>query len=125
MFPFKGKKKKPEIKNFDQTAGHIKRLEERIECLEKEFKKEQEKNLAAFKKIGLIRYNPFREKGGDQSFSLALLDENDKGFVLTAIHTREGVRVFTKPVIKGESQYQLSDEEKEAIKKSKEDYGRK
>jgi len=125
MFSFKNKKKRPEIKNFDQTAGHIKRLEDKIEWLEEEFKKEQEKNLAAFKKIGLIRYNPFKEKGGDQSFSLALLDESDKGFVLTAIHTHEGVRVFAKPVIKGESQYQLSDEEKESLKKAKDDYGRK
>ncbi|MDD5696930.1 MAG: DUF4446 family protein [Candidatus Pacebacteria bacterium] len=125
MFPFKGKKKKPEIKNFSQAEKYIGYLEEKIEQLEEEFKKEKNKNRMAFKKAGLIRYNPFREKGGDQSFSLALLDEEDKGFVLTSIYTHEGVRIFAKPVTKGESQYQLSDEEREAIRKAKEAYGRK
>jgi len=124
MFSFKSKKKKPEIKDFSQATEYVRRLEEKIERLEEEFKKEKNKNRMAFKKIGLIRYNPFREKGGDQSFSLALLDEEDKGFALTAIYTHEGVRVFAKPIIKGESQYQLSDEEREAIKKAKEAYGR-
>jgi len=100
---------------------YLKSLEQRIEQLEKEIEKER----AALKKASLIRYNPFKGEGGDQSFSLALLDEEDKGFTLTAIYTHEGVRVFAKPVIKGESQYQLSDEEKEAIKKAKENYGRK
>jgi hypothetical protein len=53
------------------------------------------------------------------------LEENDSGFVLTSIYTNEGVRIFAKPVLKGESTYQLSEEERQAIKKAKEYYGKK
>lgn len=119
MFSFKRKNEK--IKSFDQTEKYLKSLEQRVEQLEEEIKKEK----AALKKASLIRYSPFKGEGGDQSFSLALLDEEDKGFTLTAIYTHEGVRVFAKPVVKGESPYQFSEEEKEAIKKAKEDYDKR
>ena len=72
MFSFKRKNEK--IKSFDQTEKYLKSLEQRVERLEEEIKKEK----AALKKASLIRYNPFKSEGGDQSFSLALLDEEDK-----------------------------------------------
>jgi hypothetical protein len=69
-------------------------------------------------KVGVIRFNPFRDTGGDQSFVIALLDSHNNGVVLSALYTREGTRVYTKPIEKGISSYHLSREEEEAIKKA-------
>ena len=72
------------------------------------------------KKVGLVRFNPFRQLGGNQSFSLALLDEESNGVVLSALHSKDSTRVYAKPVVDGkEADYTLSDEEKEAVKIAK------
>ena len=72
------------------------------------------------KKVGLVRFNPFRQLGGNQSFSLALLDEESNGVVLSALHSKDSTRVYAKPVVGGkEADYTLSDEEKEAVKIAK------
>jgi hypothetical protein len=67
-------------------------------------------------KIGVIRFNPFKELGGNQSFVVALLDGNKSGVVISSLHTREGTRIYSKPVIEGKSEkYALTEEEKKAI----------
>lgn len=70
-------------------------------------------------KVGVIRFNPFRDIGGDQSFALALLDGKNSGLVISSLHTREGTRMYSKPVTKGISEkYTLTDEEQQAIKEA-------
>lgn len=69
-------------------------------------------------KVSLIRFNPFSEMGGDHSFSLAILDANLTGFVITGLHTRERTRVYTKKIENGKCRQDLSKEEKEALKKA-------
>lgn len=70
-------------------------------------------------KVSLIRYNPYGDTGGDQSFTLALLDDKGTGIVLTSLHARSGTRVFAKDVLGGKSnKYQFSKEEEEVIKKA-------
>lgn len=70
-------------------------------------------------KVGVVRFNPFKDLGGDQSFSVALLDGENSGVVLSALHTREGNRVYAKQVEKGNAvKHPLTDEEQEAIKKA-------
>lgn len=71
-------------------------------------------------KIGIIRYNPFSDAGGDQSFSIALLNSKDGGIVLSSLHGRKESRIYAKPVESGESKYHLTDEEKEAIRRARE-----
>jgi len=67
-------------------------------------------------RTGLVRFNPFKDIGGDQSFSLALLDGKSSGITLSSLHTREGTRVYVKPIIKGKSEkYTLTEEEKQSI----------
>lgn len=66
-------------------------------------------------KVGIIRFNPFEEMGGDHSFSLSLLDGKDTGFVITGLHTRERTRVYLKSIKKGKSDLELSTEEKKAL----------
>ena len=66
-------------------------------------------------KVGVVRFNPFKDTGGDQSFVIALLNSNNNGIVLSSLYTREGNRVYTKPIEKGTSTYHLSKEEEKAI----------
>lgn len=66
-------------------------------------------------KVAVKRYNAFGERGNDLSFSLAIVDDNRNGIVLTSLHNRENSYIYSKPVEGGESQYPLSPEEKEVI----------
>lgn len=70
------------------------------------------------KKVALIRFNPFEDAGGDQSFAVALLDTFDNGVILSSLHSREGTRVYAKPITKGQTKHHLSDEEKSVLKKA-------
>ena len=69
-------------------------------------------------KVGLIRYNPFDEMGGNLCFALALLDGNDNGVVLNGIHSRTGSFTYAKPIEAGTSTYVLSAEEIEALERA-------
>ena len=66
-------------------------------------------------KIGVVRYNAFREVGGDLSFAMALLDREDNGIVLNGIYGSESSNIYAKPIKSGKSTYQLSEEEKYSI----------
>lgn len=68
--------------------------------------------------VGVVRYNAFDNMGGDQSFSIALLDEDGDGLVLTGLYGRDATTCFAKPVKNSKSTYPLSDEEEEAIEKA-------
>ena len=69
----------------------------------------------SFQKYALLRYNPFKNSGGNQSFSLVLLNKENSGFILTSLYTREGNRIYAKPIIKGKSEFPLSQEEKNVL----------
>ena len=66
--------------------------------------------------IGLVRFNPFDDTGSDQSFAIALLDDQRDGVVVSSLHGRTNTRVFAKPVADGSSPHTLSDEESQAIR---------
>ena len=66
-------------------------------------------------RIGLVRFNPFEETGGNQSFALALIDSRGDGFVVSSLHARAGTRVYAKAVAGGASEAALSAEEAEAL----------
>lgn len=71
-------------------------------------------------KIGLIRFNPFKDTGGDQSFILSLIDGNDTGVIISGLYSRSGTRWYAKRVVKGKSvEHELSEEEKRALKEAK------
>ena len=72
----------------------------------------------AISKQALIRFNPFGDTGGNQSFVLALLDNNNNGVVLSSVHARTGTRVYAKEIRDGLSKYNLSDEETIALQKA-------
>jgi hypothetical protein len=72
----------------------------------------------AFQRVGLVRFNPFEDTGGNQSFALALLDAEGNGWVLSSLHARSGTRVYAKAIREGRSEGALSDEEAAAIKQA-------
>jgi hypothetical protein len=78
-----------------------------------------ESNLRqSFQRIGLVRFNPFEDTGGNQSFALALLDANGDGLVLSSLHSRGGTRVYAKSVNGGRAETTLSGEESEAVRQA-------
>lgn len=101
-----------QIKKVEKQGTEIQKILDEISRLNKISQR-------SFQKIGLVRFNPFKDVGGDQSFSIALLDLNNNGFIITSIYGREGNRVYSKPINDGKSEYSLSEEEKEAIEKAK------
>lgn len=72
----------------------------------------------AFQKIGLVKYDAFREMSGKLSYALALLDQNDNGVIVTSMYSRDGCFSYAKGIVMGESSINLSEEEEEALKKA-------
>jgi len=66
-------------------------------------------------RLGLVRYNPFDDTGGNQSFALAIVDAAGDGFVVSSLHARQGTRVYAKAVAKGSAEVALSEEESAAL----------
>ena len=110
MFKFL-KKEKKEPKNFKEVLDCLKGLEERLGSVSRKIDNLKKEGKFSIQKVGMVRFNPFSEVGGDQSFSIALLDANDDGIVVTSLYTRDGNRVYAKPVKAGASDYSLSAEE--------------
>lgn len=69
----------------------------------------------AIQRVGLVRFNPFEDTGSNQSFALALLDEDGDGVIVSSLHTRQATRVYVRPVAGGSAGKALSDEEAEAL----------
>ena len=73
----------------------------------------------ALQNVGVVRFNPYHDTGGDYSFAVALLDAAGHGVVLTGLYHRDRCRVYAKPVRAWESAYTLTDEEREAIEQAR------
>ena len=107
------------VKTLKDVFQKEKKNEVEIGGIKKEIGKIKKDDLVHLQKVGLVRFNPFNETGGDHSFSIALLDGKNTGFVLTGLHTRERTRIYIKGIEKSESKYELSKEELKAINKAK------
>lgn len=94
-----------------QVESDLKRSSKLISFLEKS-------SSRSLQKIGLVRFNPFHDTGGDHSFALCLLDVNDCGVIITGIHGRGGTRIYVKPIEYGQSNLSLSSEEQKACKQA-------
>ncbi len=119
-------------KKFLEKLGNGKDIEEdletymyRVEKVEKQnneianFVKTLDEDLTrCIQKVGMVRYNAFKDTGSDLSFTLALLDEHNNGVVLNGIYSREMSNIYAKPVKNGTSTYTMSAEEKEAVQKA-------
>jgi hypothetical protein len=72
----------------------------------------------AVQRVGLVRFNPFDDTGGDQSFALALLDAGGDGVVVSSLHSRSGTRFYAKPVKAGRTTHALTTEEQQALEQA-------
>ena len=106
------------IERLDQVDGLLKANA----ANEKNIKKLFSNMKFTFQKVGLVKYDAFNEMGGKLSFSLALLNETDDGFVLNAVHSREGCYTYIKEIVEGNSFIVLAEEEQEALDMAKNAY---
>lgn len=104
---------------FPDKKGDFKeKLEEALRATER-LESFRKKNLDNIQKVYLKRYNPYHDTGGDQSFSVSLLDGYGNGLIITSLHSRSGTRVFAKSVKGGKQEnVEFSDEEKEVVEKA-------
>ncbi|MFC1711495.1 DUF4446 family protein [Patescibacteria group bacterium] len=116
-----GKTKKQDLKQILETMlKKIENQEKDTENLVKRCSLIEKKGVNHFQKLGFLRFNPFSDTGGDQSFVVSLLDGEGNGLVLNSLHSRGTTRLYAKSIKKGEAdlKIELSKEEKEAIKKA-------
>lgn len=100
------------IKGYEETSRQTQAAGEELKKLER-------KTHGHLQKVGVVRFNPFGDTGGNQSAAVALLDGGDSGIVILVLHGREGTRVYVKTVKNGRSQYDLSREEMEALEQAR------
>lgn len=97
-------------KNQEEFNKNLLQVNKRCDKLEKEGK-------LHVQKMGLVRFNPFKDTGGDQSFILSLVDAENTGVVISSLHTRNGTRWYAKGVVRGKGvDHELSNEEEKALK---------
>jgi hypothetical protein len=103
---------------LDKQFGRLDTVAERVEALNRLHHELEALLQHSIQKVGVIRFNPFADTGGDQSFAVALLDAQGNGVVLSSLHGRADTRIFAKQVQAGRSKHALSDEEQDAIRKA-------
>ena len=105
---------------LEEVLSHQQLQKKELDFLVGRCDKIERDNLLHIQKIGLVRFNPFKDTGGDQSFILAFLDANNTGIVLSGLYSRSGTRWYTKRVVLGKGvEHDLSEEELKAIKEAK------
>jgi len=112
---------KKDLKSLlSQILNTVQLNEKELKDLNSALKKVRNSMMSHIQKIGFVRFNPFPQTGGDQSFCLVLLDEKDNGFVLSSLHSRDTTRFYAKTIKNGKADgYELSKEERKAIKNAK------
>ena len=103
---------------LDRQFRRLDTVAERVEALNRLHHELEALSQQSIQKVGVIRFNPFADTGGDQSFAVALLDADGNGVVLSSLHGRADTRIFAKPVQGGRSKHALSEEEQDAIRKA-------
>ena len=99
------------LERVRQVVRDVEQVGARTSVLERDIQ-------GSFGRVGLVRFNPFEDTGGNQSFALALLDGHADGFVVSSLHSRTGTRLYAKAIGGGASDTALSDEESEALRQA-------
>lgn len=106
-------------KKFEEIVKTISEFKSDLADLDQRLRQVQTQGLAHIQRVELLRFNPFDDTGGDQSFTVALLDSEGSGIVVTSLHARSGTRVFAKDIVLGKgSKHKLSKEEESVVKKA-------
>ena len=100
------------VEQFTKTLSQQKND---ITLMNQEFKRIREDTSNFIRKIGLVRYQGFKDTGGDQSFSVTLLNERDSGIIITSLYGRDVSKMYAKKVTEGKPEHTLTSEEEEAL----------
>ena len=128
----KSRKLKKRIEAFLEGKDAMSLEETLLSCMEKvqivdkanrEIRQEmqlmQKVQSMTYQKMGIVKYDAFREMSGELSYAVVLLDQEQNGFVINSVYANEGNYSYIKEIVKGESQIQLSEEEQKALNKAK------
>ncbi len=116
---FLGKEAKDLEETISLLEDNIIKLNNAKENLEKDISKINAKLRKSIRGLETIRFNPFPDQGSNQSFAVSLINEDGDGVVLSSLYSRERMSVFAKPIKRNVSEYELSEEEKEAVAKAR------
>lgn len=103
------------IKLLSETLEKLENTENSIKVIFEENKKDRELLQTTLHKVGFVRFNPFGDMGGEQSFCIALLDANKNGILITTLYGKDGTRTYAKKIDEGKSTQQLSEVEEKTI----------
>jgi len=113
----KGKDLEDTILALENDISKLKSAKEKAEGEISEMNRRLRKSIRG---VETVRFNPFPDQGSNQSFAIGMVDETGDGVVLSSLYARERMSIFAKPVKGGKSEYELTEEEKEALWKAKE-----
>jgi len=111
-------KKRAKSATIKDAFKQLEQMDKRMSELSEKMAQMKKDAQFSVQKVGLIKYNPFSGIGGNQSFSLALLDGQDNGVVFTSLYGRDGTRIYTKPIVTGSADIPLSEEEKQVLQQA-------
>lgn len=97
-----------ELENISKT---VEKNKESLQLVEEKIQKN-------YQKVGIVKYDAFHEMGGNLSFALTMLDENNSGWIMNSMHSREGCYMYIKEIVKGQSYIELAEEEVESLEKA-------
>lgn len=115
---FVGKKAKDLEDTIATLEDDITKLKSAKEKTEKEIAEINQKLKKSIRGLETIRFNPFPDQGSNQSFAIGMLNEDGDGVVFSSLYSRERTSIYAKPIKKGKSEYELTEEEKQALKKA-------
>lgn len=114
----RGKDGKTLEESFQSRFQELDEVLERTAASEEKIGELYKKLKQTYQKKGIVRYDAFHEMGGNLSFVLTMLDEENNGWIFNAMHSREGCYTYIKEVVKGESYIELAEEEKECLERA-------
>ncbi len=115
QFFMKGRKAESLEEEIGALFNDISTIKISTEKNKKDIRKIVDNLRDCYQRVGIVKYDAFKEMGGKLSFSIALLNDNETGFIINSIHSSEGCYVYTKEIVNGECAISLGDEEKKAL----------
>jgi len=102
----------------ERESNRLDQLTVRVQDLSGRLPVAETRSTLSLQRVGVVRFNPFEDTGGQQSFALAMLDARGSGVVISSLHSRQATRVYLKQITEGKSDTQLGNEEAEAIRQA-------
>lgn len=114
----RGKNGKSMEKSIMKKFEELENISDLVKENEKHVSELSKKIESHYQKTGIVKYDAFHEMGGNLSFALTMLDENNNGWIFNTMHSREGCYTYIKEIVKGQSYIELSDEEQQCLEKA-------